>query len=184
MQVADEHTIDLHGKEYTLYPGLLAQAHERGLHSIDEQIVQIPTEENGRLAIVRATVTDKDGRIFTGLGDASPQSVGRNIAPHVLRMASTRAKARAFRDMLGVEADGFDELGDEPEQEIPPLDRGKASFAPATGQQKRDIATLIGKLNSSIRIFERKHGPLEDLEYNEAAEFIANAEDHLEREGG
>lgn len=111
MQPADEHTIDLHGREYTLYPGLLAQAHELGLQSIDETIVQIPTEENGKLAIVRAVVTDKNGRKFVGIGDASPQSVGRNIAPHVLRMASTRAKARAFRDMVGVTA--FEEMGGE-----------------------------------------------------------------------
>jgi hypothetical protein len=185
----EEFLIERHGKKYILYAGLLAEAHERGLQGIDTDLIESPGEDNGQRAIVKAIALMEDGRSFTGIGDASPENVSRNIAPHVLRMAETRAKARALRDAINVGVAAFEELGgDEPseaqEQEPPQSDRGKASFAPATKQQKDRIVGLIRELGSSIPIFERKHGPMDQLEYNEAAQFIADAEQHLEREGG
>ena len=54
--------VNLSGRDYPLYAGVLAEAHERGLLGIETQIIQIPTEENGNVAIVKATVRMKDGR--------------------------------------------------------------------------------------------------------------------------
>jgi hypothetical protein len=184
----EEYMIERHGKKYVLYAGLLAEAHARGLVDIDTDLIQVPDDENGNVAIVKATVMIERGK-FSGIGDASPENVGRNIVPHLVRMAETRAKARALRDAINVGVTAFEELGgDEPSeaQETPQAkpDRGKASFAPATVQQKNRIIGLIHDLGSSIPIFERKHGTLNDLEYNEAARFIADAERHLERERG
>ena len=36
---------------------------------------------NGMVAIVKATAEMEDDRRFSGIGDASPENVGRNIAP-------------------------------------------------------------------------------------------------------
>lgn len=106
----DEFLIEQRGKKYVLYAGLLDEAHQRGLSMIETTLVQLPTEHNGDTAIVHAVVRTEDGK-FTGLGDANPQNVNKNIAPHAIRMAETRAKARALRDAINVGVTAFEELG-------------------------------------------------------------------------
>ncbi len=112
----DEFMITRQGKQYVLFAGLLDEAHNRGLKGIDTELVQVPTEENGNVAVVKARV-EMEGpegslRIFSGIGDASPENVGRNIVPHIIRMAETRAKARALRDAVNVGATALEELSD------------------------------------------------------------------------
>jgi len=48
------------------------------------------------LAIVRAVV-ETDKGVFSALGDASPESAERPMQPHLVRLADTRAIARALR---------------------------------------------------------------------------------------
>ena len=108
----EEFLITRQGKQYVLFAGLLDEAHNRGLRGIDTELVQVPTPENGNVAVVKATVEMEDGRTFSGIGDASPENVGRNIVPHIIRMAETRAKARALRDAVNVGATALEELSD------------------------------------------------------------------------
>ncbi|HKZ27337.1 MAG TPA: hypothetical protein VJ086_05530 [Rubrobacteraceae bacterium] len=111
----DEFMITRQGKQYVLFAGLLDEAHNRGLRGIDTEIVQVPTPENGNMAVVKATVEmegSEGNRTFSGIGDASPENVGRNIVPHIIRMAETRAKARALRDAVNVGATALEELSD------------------------------------------------------------------------
>src|ERR687893_292051 len=103
------------GKQYVLFAGLLDEAHNRGLRGIDTELVQVPTSENGNVAVVKATVemeASEGIRTFSGIGDASPENVGRAIVPHLIRMAETRAKARALRDAVNVGATALEELSD------------------------------------------------------------------------
>src|ERR687893_350112 len=100
------------GKQYVLFAGLLDEAHSLGLRGIDTDLIQVPDESNGNVAIVKAMAEMEDGRRFSGIGDASPENVGRNIAPHLIRMAETRAKARALRDAVNVGATAMEELSD------------------------------------------------------------------------
>lgn len=119
----DEFYITRHGKTYILFAGLLDEAHSRGLAAIDTDLVQVPDDSNGQVAITKATVTiekadqstgEVQAATFSGIGDASPQNVSRNIAPHLIRMSETRAKARALRDAVNVGATSLEELtGDE-----------------------------------------------------------------------
>ena len=108
----DEFMITRQGKQYVLFQGLLDEAHTQGLRGIDTELLQVPNPDNGNVAIVKAVCEMEDGRKFSGIGDASPDNVGRNIAPHVIRMAETRAKARALRDAVNVGATALEELSE------------------------------------------------------------------------
>jgi len=102
---------NLQGKEFILYGGILQLAKASGLKRITTKIVQIPLKENGMQAIVEAEIETSNG-IFSEVGDANPLNVTRTIQPHILRMAATRAKARAMRDAVGIDMVTFEELGD------------------------------------------------------------------------
>jgi len=106
-----EFIVNRQGKEFVLYAGLLDQAHREGLKRITTTLVQAPTDLNGQLAICAAEVETEKG-VFCGIGDASPENVGRMIAVHTVRMAETRAKARALRDAINVGVTALEELGD------------------------------------------------------------------------
>lgn len=97
-------------KEVATYAGLLSRAHDEGLKSVVTELIQIPTGENALVAIAKAEVVTEKG-VFTGIGDASPENVTRKIVPHIIRMAETRAKARAFRDAVNIGMVCLEELG-------------------------------------------------------------------------
>lgn len=104
--------IELQGKDFVTFEGLLDLGHQEGLSHIFTEIVQVPAEENKNTAIIRALVKVKKGE-FSGYGDASPASVGRNIAPHIIRMAETRAVARALRFAVNIGMTAVEELGED-----------------------------------------------------------------------
>jgi hypothetical protein len=109
--VKKEFIVNRQGKDFVLYAGLLDQAHREGLKRITTKLLQAPLDENGHLAICYAEVETEKG-VFSGIGDASPDNVGRMIATHIVRMSETRAKARAMRDAINVGVTAFEELGD------------------------------------------------------------------------
>lgn len=153
----DEFIINRHGKSFVLFAGLLDEAHQRGIRAIRTTLIQVPTRDNNNVAIVHASVTMdvvsepdnpllnsfgrpySDGdhprlveRVFEGIGDASPENVGQNIAPHLIRMAETRAKARALRDAINVGMTALEEVGDEEAPQTPGQAPGQAP-----GQRQR-----------------------------------------------
>ena len=99
-------------KDFVLYSGLLDVAHQKNLSSVDVELIQFPSDENKQTAICRAKVETVDGKKFSDIGDANPQNCNSKVARHLIRMASTRAKARAFRDMDNIGMTALEELGD------------------------------------------------------------------------
>lgn len=106
-----EFVISRHGKDYVLYAGLLDEAHQQGLKAIRTQLIQAPTAQNGQTAICLAEVTTERGT-FTGLGDAAPDNVSRAMVNALIRLAETRAKARALRDAINVSMVAVEELAE------------------------------------------------------------------------
>ena len=183
----EEYMIERQGKRFVLYAGLLEEAHSRGLRSIETELLQVPDHENGEVAIVRAVVRTEDGK-FTGIGDSSPENVNRTIAPHVIRMAETRAKARALRDAINVGVTAFEELGGEDGAEVVESFEGdeeqKAARAqreenrgglPATKKQLNYLEALISDVveDGGGRFEEMVGKPVNELTREEASEWIS-----------
>ncbi len=135
--------INLKGRDYPTWPGILDAATKAGLRCLETTLVQAPTEANGNLAIVSAIATFEDGRCFTDLGDASPKSTSAQLASAIVRLASTRAKGRVLRDSLNVGQTMWEELpeGDQVSDGLAssrttPQVRHERAVAPPTSQSR------------------------------------------------
>jgi hypothetical protein len=103
-------TID--GKDFVMYPGLLDLGHQKGILKIEVEPFQLPTKENGQFAVCKALVVSSNGETFTDVGDATPENCNSRVSKHLLRMASTRAIARALRSFTNIGMTCLEELGD------------------------------------------------------------------------
>jgi hypothetical protein len=81
---------------------LLSEAHKKGMKEIETECIDVNIEN--KYALFKAKVVGyldkqkKETGIFTGHGDATDENVkGDYIRPHYIRMAETRAIARALR---------------------------------------------------------------------------------------
>jgi len=98
------------GQEFVTYRGLLDLAHQKGLMKMEVVPVQYPSSENNQFAICKAIVESSTGEVFTDVGDANPLNCTSKVGKHLLRMASTRAKARCLRDMTNIGMTCLEEL--------------------------------------------------------------------------
>lgn len=147
IEVRDKRGNVIGTREVVLYVGLLSKAHDEGLVRIRTRLVQSPTEENGRTAIAKALVETKKGQ-FEGIGDASPENVNSFIAPHLIRVAETRAKARALRDAVNIGVVSFEELNGDgiPEESTQPATR---EATPRRERATRPVPTNPAQANTA-----------------------------------
>ncbi|MDM8539299.1 hypothetical protein QUF70_21295, partial [Desulfobacterales bacterium HSG17] len=101
---------NIKGKDFVLYAGVLDLATQKGLLKLEVELLQFPTKENNNEAICRAVAEGKNGEVFSDIGDANPFNCTDLIAKHLIRMASTRAKGRALRDMCNIGIACLEEL--------------------------------------------------------------------------
>lgn len=197
MRVPKEFIKSLQGKDFVLMGGLLELAHQDGLNYTHTDILQFPTQENGNTTIVRAIVRTGKGE-FSGIGDASPASVpNKSIAVHSIRMAETRAVARALRVATNVSMTAFEELGGDIEVQaqpqakpsnlkaLPKPEKSSDSVVPMTDEQGKRIQFIckqIGMdgqtLNTTITA-KYKHG-WKYLTKQEADELIEQLSEFLD----
>lgn len=162
----EEFTIQRSGKLFVLFAGLLDEAHAKGIKSIETVPKDVVFDDQGEplYATFTARVVMKDDSVFTGFGDATRKNVGKNIVPHLIRMAETRAKARALRDAVNVGAASIEELGDESEDQQPPQQQpsrqpsNSASNGSANASQVARIKKLVEEVSydGGLAGFEEK----------------------------
>jgi len=103
---------NIKGKDFVLYAGVLDLATQKGLLKLEVELLQYPSKLNEHEAICRAVAVGRQGEAFADIGDANPTNTHSMIAKHLIRMASTRAKARALRDMCNIGIACVEELSD------------------------------------------------------------------------
>ena len=104
--------VQIDNQDFVKYAGLLDLAHQKKLTNLEAEIVQYPTKDNERTAICKAHAKTAFGESFIDFGDANPTNCNAKVARHLIRMASTRAKARCLRDLTNVGITCLEELGD------------------------------------------------------------------------
>jgi hypothetical protein len=110
IQVKDERGRVIGEVDAVSLKGLLSLAHDEELRSVRTRIVELPTSANGQRAVVKATVRTKRGA-FTGTGDATPDNVNHEVSGHIIRVAESRAIARALRIAVNIGEVAIEELG-------------------------------------------------------------------------
>ena len=108
----DRFITNIKGKDFVLYAGVLDLATQKGLLKLEVELLQFPSKENGNEAICRAVAESKTGEVFSDIGDANPKNCHSMIAKHLIRMASTRSKARCLRDLCNISIVAVEELAD------------------------------------------------------------------------
>lgn len=113
-----KYVMNLQGKDFMTYNGLVELAKEKGLKSLKVEILQYPNASNYDTVVAQATAIGYeviDGeRVeveFTEIGDANASNCNKLVGKHFIRMAATRAKGRALRDFLGIDMVMSEELG-------------------------------------------------------------------------
>jgi len=104
--IPQECIVQIQGKPFITFQGLLHLAHQQGLLSLKAAFLSVTAD----LALAKARAEFLDGRLFEECGDATPANVNSRIKPHFARMALTRAKARCLRDALNVTLVAVEEL--------------------------------------------------------------------------
>jgi hypothetical protein len=138
------------GKDFVLYSGLLSMSHQIGLQSIKVETIQFPKKENGMEAICQAHVVSKNGEEFVEIADANPNNVAPLVKQHILRMAATRAKARALRDMTNIGITCLEELGNIDDLENKkPVNGSRPSTTPSTQKPERNTGSVDAKADTS-----------------------------------
>jgi hypothetical protein len=160
--------IELEGHKFVKYAGLLDYAHQIGLSQIDVSILQFPDKDNGSFAICRATVVNRKGESFSDIGDANPTNCNVKVAKHLLRLASTRAIARALRTLCNVGLPTLEEISDINDV----IGNGSDSRKP----------TIVRKSGSQLKTVKKPESapekPAEDRDENQKGQIQTDKQDN------
>lgn len=110
------------GKQVYGYRDVLNEAHRLGLRQFRQNHDPIVKFDNGGqivAAVCSVTAVFDDGSEWQGVGDATVNNVAM-AKEHLVRMADTRAKARALGDALNLDANFGEEFGGDDEHDSAP----------------------------------------------------------------
>lgn len=96
----DSDVIDIKGKNYMTYQGLLKKAHEK-TGGFSMEITDSWVNEDMTMAWCKVRLSSNEGN-FDGFGSSTPDNTGQMTQTHPVEMCHTRAKGRALRDYLNI----------------------------------------------------------------------------------
>lgn len=137
-------SVNIKGKEAIKLEGLTAFAHEKGMWKFETKIVQYPSDQNAWTAICETVIGGYDYDpitnklrevIYSDIGDANVNNCGKMVAASYIRMASTRAQARALRKYTNIDMVCSSELSDVVDEAPEPL---------VSVEQLTEIKNLVG----------------------------------------
>lgn len=165
VKLEERFLINIQGNDFVKFEGLLDLAHQKGLKKLHVEILQIPTEDNGNMAICKAVAESKDGSVFTDIGDANPKNTNKMVVEHILRIASTRAKARALRDFNNIGMTCLEELGemDDTVGKKPNNGGRKAGNNKAVKESGKKSTKKTGKQNAQPKISVAQQKAIENI---------------------
>lgn len=123
-------SVNIKGKEAIKLEGLTAFAHEKGMWKFETKLVQYPSDQNAWTAICETVIGGYDYDpitnklrevIYSDIGDANVNNCGKMVAASYIRMASTRAQARALRKYTNIDMVCSSELSDVVDEAPEPL---------------------------------------------------------------
>jgi len=167
---------NFNAKDMISFKEILGIAHAAGLSRVDTELLQLPTAENDNTCVFRAVVEMAEGKTFSGTGDANPRNVGKMIVPHIIRMAETRALARALRFATNTGQTTFEEMGgdDAPHnapQTPPPSNRGNNTPPPTNAAPPANLDAIIAieELEAKFDFGHPQHKQNKRAKYMEGA---------------
>jgi hypothetical protein len=101
--------VTIQDKPYIKCNGLVDLAQQHGLVELSTTVITVTPD----FAVCQCVARFADGRIFTDIGDATPENVKSHLKDHFIRIAATRATARALRRALNIDMVAVEELGEE-----------------------------------------------------------------------
>ena len=104
--VPSQFVSQIKGRPFVQFAGLLTVATSQGLLSLTERVTHV----TDTYVLAEARAEFEDGRVFVGVGDSSPDNVGKEVKPHWRRLAGTRAMARCLRNALCIQMVAVEEL--------------------------------------------------------------------------
>ena len=111
--------------------GLIALAHEKGIKSMETEIVQYPSQENQWTCIAETRVVGFDWNPVTekveevaykDFADANPNNCTTMTKSSYIRMASTRSVGRTLRKYTNIDMVCSDEIANTVDNFEPPID--------------------------------------------------------------
>jgi hypothetical protein len=123
---------NIKGKNAIKAEGLTAVAHMKGMWKCETKIIQYPNDQNNWTCICQATIGGYDWdpseqKIvkveYTDIGDANVNNVTGMVKASYIRMAATRAVARAMRKYTNIDMVSTDELDNVVEETMITIDQ-------------------------------------------------------------
>jgi len=145
--------VNVQGKDFITFPGLLAEAHAQGLVGIQTELVNTDLTN----PVMKATVTLKDDsaqngyKVFSGYGDANVNNVAKKVAGALIRMSETRAIARALRFGCNIDMAALEEIDMEDNVISNKNSKPVANLAPKLNIIKKENKEVTTKVEQSVQ---------------------------------